>query len=85
MLTERLFLGTHASALLFRDRLLGGSYAAFHHPIHLSLQKAELTPGVWQLPDPVGFLSSADVWIGVLVGVAFIAGAVQLRKRRTDA
>jgi ABC-2 type transport system permease protein len=85
MLTERLFLGTHASALLFRDRLLGGSYAAFHHPIHLSLQKAELTPGVWQLPDPVGFLSSADVWVGVAVGVAFIAGAVQLRKRRTDA
>jgi ABC-2 type transport system permease protein len=85
MLIERLFLGTHASALLFRDRLLGGGYAAFHHPINLSLQKGELTPGVWQLPDPVGFLSSADVWIGVLIGAAFIAGAVQLRKRRTDA
>jgi hypothetical protein len=38
---------------------------------------------VWQLPDPVGFFSSADVWIGVLIGAACIAGAVQLRKRRT--
>jgi ABC-2 type transport system permease protein len=85
MLAEHLFLRTHAASLLFRDRLLGGSYVAFHHPIHWSLAKGEMTPGVWQLPDPVGFLSSADVWIGVALGAAFITGAVQLRKRRTDA
>jgi ABC-2 type transport system permease protein len=85
MLAEHLFLGTNAAAALFRDRLLGGAYAALHHPIHFSLQKGEMTPGVWQLPDPVGFFSSAEVWIGVLVGAACIAGAVQLRKRRTDA
>ena len=80
-----LFLGTHVAALSFRDRLLGGGYVSFHHPIHWSLAKGEMTPGVWQLPDPVGFLSSVDVWIGVLIGAAFIVGAVQLRKRRTDA
>ena len=85
MLAERLFLGTHAAAMLFRDRLLGGGYVALHHPINWSLQKGEMTPGVWRLPDPVGFLSSADVWIGVVLGAACIAGAVQLRKRRTDA
>jgi ABC-2 type transport system permease protein len=85
MLAERLFLGTHAAAMLFRDRLLGGGYVALHHPINWSLQKGEMTPGVWRLPDPVGFLSSADVWIGVALGAACIAGAVQLRKRRTDA
>ncbi len=85
VLAEHLFLGTHAAAALFRDRLLGGTYAALHHPIDWSLQRGEMTPGVWQLPDPVGFLSSAEVWIGVLVGAACIAGAVQLRKRRTDA
>jgi ABC-2 type transport system permease protein len=84
MLAERMFLGTHAAAELFRDRLLGGAYVPFHHPINWSLAKGELTPGVWKLPDPVGFLSSADVWIGVLVGAALIAGAVQLRKRRTE-
>jgi ABC-2 type transport system permease protein len=84
MLAERLFLGTHAAAVLFRDRLLGGTYAAFHHPIDWSFKKGEMTPGVWQLPDPAGFFSSVEVWIGVLVGAACIAGAVQLRKRRTD-
>jgi ABC-2 type transport system permease protein len=83
MLAERLFLGTHVTAIVLRDRLLGGGYASFHHPIHWSLEKGEMTPGVWQLPDPVGFFSSADVWIGVLIGAACIAGAVQLRKRRT--
>lgn len=84
VLAERLFLGTHVAALLFRDRLLGGTYAALHHPIHWSFQKGEISPGLWQLPDPVGFVSSVDVWIGALIGAAFIAGAVQLRKRRTD-
>jgi ABC-2 type transport system permease protein len=85
MLAEHLFLRTHFASLLFRDRLLGGAYAAFHHPINWALPTGEMTPGVWQLPDPVGFLSSAEVWIGVLIGAALIAGAVQLRKRRTDA
>jgi ABC-2 type transport system permease protein len=84
MLAERLFLGTHVSAVALRARLLGGGYASFHHPIHWSLANGEMSPGVWQLPDPAGFLSSPDVWIGVLIGAAFIAGAVQLRKRRTD-
>jgi hypothetical protein len=56
-----------------------------HHPIRWSITRGEMTPGVWQLPDPAGFLSSPDVWIGVLVGAAFIAGAIQLRKRRADA
>jgi ABC-2 type transport system permease protein len=84
MLAELMFFGTRVSCIVLRDRLLGGGYAAFHHPIHWSLAKGEMTPGVWQLPDPVGFLSSADVWIGVALGAAFIAGAVQLRKRRTD-
>jgi ABC-2 type transport system permease protein len=84
MLAERLFLGTHVSAIVLRDRLLGGTYASLHHPIHWSLANGEITPGVWQLPDPAGFFSSPDVWIGVLIGASFVAGAVQLRKRRTD-
>jgi ABC-2 type transport system permease protein len=84
ILAERVLLGTHVAALLFRDRLLGVTYAAFHHPIHWSLQKGEMSPGLWHLPDPLGFVSSLDVWIGALIGAAFIAGAVQLRKRRTD-
>ena len=84
MLAELMFFGTRVSCIVLRDRLLGGGYAAFRHPIHWSLANGEMTPGVWRLPDPEGFLSSPDVWIGVVIGAAFIAGAVQLRKRRTD-
>ena len=84
MLAELLFLGTRVSCIVLRDRILGGGYVAFHHPIQWSLANGEMTPGVWQLPDPAGFLSAPDVWIGVVIGAAFIAGAVQLRKRRTD-
>jgi hypothetical protein len=58
---------------------------SLHHPIHWSVEKGEMTPGVWRLPDPAGFLSSPDVWIGVVIAAACIAAAVQLRKRRTDA
>ena len=85
ILVERLFLGTHYTAALLRDRLVGGVYVSLHHPIHWSLSAGDMKPGVWQLPDPLGFLSSLDVWIGVLVGVIFIGGAVQLRMRRADA
>ena len=84
MLAEALFLGTRVSCLVLRDRILGGGYAAFHHPLNWSLTTGEMTPGVWQAPDPVGFFTSAEVWIGAAIGAAFIAGAVQLRKRRTD-
>jgi ABC-2 type transport system permease protein len=85
MLAELLFLGTRVSCIVLRDRLLAGGYVAFHHPIHWTLATGETAPGFLQLLDPVGFLSSADVWIGALIGAALIAGAVQLRKRRTDA
>jgi hypothetical protein len=39
---------------------------------------------VWDMVDPKGFLSSPATWIGVLVGAAMIAGAIQLRMRRAD-
>ncbi|HTV98516.1 MAG TPA: hypothetical protein VME42_21170 [Steroidobacteraceae bacterium] len=87
ILAERLFLGTHAFGGLLRDRLFGGGYVSLHHPIHWSLSQAGpagTTPGVWNLPDPQGFLLSPQVWIGALVGAVFIAGAVQLRMRRAD-
>jgi hypothetical protein len=36
------------------------------------------------LLNPIGFFSSPATWIGVLVGVALIAAAIQLRLRRTE-
>jgi ABC-2 type transport system permease protein len=78
MLAEHLFFRTNYMSRLFAERLLGGGYVALHHPINWSAS-------VWNLPDPVGFVSTVDVWIGVLIGAVCIAGAVQLRRRRTDA
>jgi hypothetical protein len=34
--------------------------------------------------NPLGFLSSPATWIGIMVGIAFIAAAIQLRLRRTE-
>jgi hypothetical protein len=39
---------------------------------------------IWQLIDPLGFLSSPATWIGILVGIVLIVAAIQLRLRRTE-
>jgi hypothetical protein len=39
---------------------------------------------IWRMLDPLRFLSSPATWIGVMVGIAFIIAAIQLRLRRTE-
>jgi hypothetical protein len=39
---------------------------------------------VWHLIDPSGFFTSMEVWIGFVVGIALILGAIQLRMRRSE-
>jgi hypothetical protein len=39
---------------------------------------------IWRLLDPLGFLSSPATWIGIVVGIALIIAAIQLRLRRTE-
>jgi ABC-2 type transport system permease protein len=39
----------------------------------------------WRLIDPASFFSSVEMWVGVALGVAFVAGAIYLRQRRTEA
>jgi ABC-2 type transport system permease protein len=39
---------------------------------------------VWHLINPSGFFTSAETWIGVVVGVALIVAAIQLRTRRSE-
>ncbi len=90
-LLERWFFGTHwiGSALLGRA-VEYGSHAfrgtdgngwmgtvIDHDPITTSAS-------IWERFDPLGFLSSPATWIGVLVGIVFIACAIQLRLRRTE-
>ncbi|HUO89493.1 MAG TPA: hypothetical protein VMU08_09990 [Rhizomicrobium sp.] len=49
-----------------------------HHPVQMP---AIPTVGLGQL-DPLHFLSSPGLWLGLLVAAAFLAGAVWLRRTR---
>jgi ABC-2 type transport system permease protein len=43
------------------------------------------TPGViTEFINPLGFISSAELWVGVLLGAAMVAGAIYLRHRHTE-
>ena len=91
-LLERWFFGTHVVGTALADRALGYIHRAFHDMSdHTAWVKTVIdndtitTPGsVWSLLNPLGFLSSPATWIGVIVGIAFIAGAIQFRLRRTE-
>lgn len=90
-LLERWFLGTHVIGTMLRQRALGYIPHAFRNYDRAGWVSTVIdhgtvtTPGsVWQLLDPLGFLSSIETWIGVAVGIALIAAAIQLRLRRTE-
>jgi ABC-2 type transport system permease protein len=91
-LVERWFFGTHVVGTLLWDRTYDYAARAFSEPsgrgawvttvIHAD---SFTTPGsVWTLLDPVDFVTSPATWIGVVVGIAFIIIAIQLRLRRTE-
>lgn len=89
-LLERWFFGTHVLGTAFGNRIMGYVSHAFHdgHGAWVSTVVDSDTisrpQSVWSLLDPVGFVSSSQTWIGLIVGIAFIAGAIQLRLRHTD-
>jgi uncharacterized membrane protein len=89
---ERLFVGTHFILHLVDDRLWG--YPA--HALKYTAGAANwiITPigndaitapvNLWRFFNPAGFFSSPETWIGVAAGVALIAAAIQLRRRRSE-
>jgi|HubBroStandDraft_1064217.scaffolds.fasta_scaffold07315_4 ABC-2 type transport system permease protein len=91
-LGERWIFGTRYVAVALHDRLLGYAPQAFHTGadssfwITTTFDKDQIiTPSsIWALLDPAGFFSSPQTWIGVAVGAALVAGAIQLRLRRTE-
>jgi ABC-2 type transport system permease protein len=91
-LLERWFFGTHVLGTALLERALGYPAQAFHDMSDRSAwvttiidSDAITTPGsVWRLLDPLGFVSSPATWIGVLIGIGFIWGAIQLRLRRAE-
>ena len=92
ILAERWFLGSHVIAGQIGERLLGYPQLAFHdEPGCCSWVTTVVdddtirTPtNIWGFFNLGGFVSSAETWIGVAVGIALIVCAIQLRTRRTE-
>lgn len=91
-LLERIFFGTHVFGTLLESRTTDYFARAFRNTSDRGAwmttvmdQDTITTPAsVWRLLDPIGFVSSAATWLGLLVGIAFIVIAIQLRLRRTE-
>jgi ABC-2 type transport system permease protein len=91
-LLERWFFGTHAVGTALYDRLVDYIPLAFHDISDRSRWTSLAvgdetidTPGsVWRLLNPMTFLTSPATWIGVVVGIALILAAIQLRHRRSE-
>jgi len=93
ILVERLFVGTNVVGRELAERLGGYVAHAFYYTAgdanwvvtdigHHGTITAPVS--VLRFVNLDGFFTSPDTWIGAAVGVALIAGAIQLRIRRTE-
>jgi ABC-2 type transport system permease protein len=92
-LLEKLFLSTHVVGSQIADRLGPGYFwRAFRVAddgqawlsSNLAPDAATTSHGLLELLNPVGFLSSPATWVGALVGIGLIYGAILVRQRRSD-
>ena len=91
-LLERWFFGTDVFGKALGERMLGYvSSGAFHIPDKsawvstvIGVNTITVPGSIWSLFDPWGFVSNPAMWAGLIVGAIFIAGAIQLRLRRTE-
>jgi ABC-2 type transport system permease protein len=89
---ERTIIGSHVIWNLFAMRLWGFlAHALQYTPgvagwVTTAIGHDAITSpaNLWQLFNPAGFFSSVQTWAGAAVGVALIAGAIQLRMRRVE-
>jgi ABC-2 type transport system permease protein len=91
ILVERWFFGTHVIANQLGERFLGIAGLIFRDSGGGSWATTVVdndtirTPvSIWGFLSPGAFLSSPETWIGVAAGVALIAAAIQLRRRRSE-
>jgi ABC-2 type transport system permease protein len=92
ILAERMFLGTYVIAHHLGERLGGFlSHALIYAPGAANWVTTEIGHDTIHAPvsvtrffNPGGFFSSPETWIGAAAGAALIAGAIQLRMRRTE-
>ncbi len=78
---EKLVLGTAGLAHIVGQRVTGNFEEAF---VVVHFPKGTHAPVVDRLVqlDPLKFLSSPGLWIGLVIAAGFIAGAIQLRRYR---
>jgi ABC-2 type transport system permease protein len=87
---ERVFFGTHMIGSLLNRRVMGLVPVAFNGGKHVwtdgsgVVDNGGVPISVWHLINPSGFFTSAETWIGAAVGAILIAGAIQLRMRRSE-
>lgn len=77
---ERIAFGTSLLGGLLQARLAGGYAEAF-------TAKAASGGGKWPIPvdpspDPIKFLGTPGLWVGLIVAMALLAAAIWLRRRR---
>ena len=91
ILVERWFFGSQLIANQLWDRTVGWLVLAFHTSPGAGWQttvvdnEAIRTPAsIWSFLDIAGFFSSLETWIGAAAGLALIAAAIQLRRRRSE-
>lgn len=87
---ERWFLGTDVVGRLLSRRLTGLPMVALNPSgasswhVDDATHTLNLPSSVFHFINPSGFFSSPETWIGVAVGAALIACAIQLRMRRSE-
>ncbi len=79
-LVERVAFNTSYFGWWMRDRIMGALPAAFDIP-PMKRGSMPLIDRLEQL-DPVKFIGTPSLWIGLVVAMAFIAAAVRLRRFR---
>jgi ABC-2 type transport system permease protein len=84
-LIEHFFVGTNYIGRVIGGRLAGYAPVAFHTDSHGPWNANDAAHSAWQFMDIGGFFSNAATWVGLLVGAAMIAAAIQMRIHRSEA
>lgn len=89
VVAERTLLGTTHFAALLGHRISGGFELAFSgdgHSIMIdSGESAEImVPALGEFLTPGRLLAAPSLWLGIAVGLAFLAGAIWLRRWRDE-
>lgn len=90
MVAERTLLGTTNLAALLHHRMFGGFELAFRGDNDVSMFESEggaiisNFPSLSEFFTPGRLLAAPSLWLGIAVGVLFLAGAVWLRRWRDE-